>query len=158
VTLLLISRSVSWMDVELHLVMTISAVHHRCFIKSSSSTSVQLAARLAGCIRRIALMRLQITRYYFSYKETNQIIMSFEFGLRWHPAESVSCMLLHRLSFAAFLLKWLHHVLVHKRTIYLKCIKSRDPSNKKYWNKRWMVALQHSSMRKSLLWLWRNIL
>jgi len=45
--------------------------------QSSLSTSVQLA----GCISRIALMRLQITRYYFPYKETNQIIMSFGFGL-----------------------------------------------------------------------------
>jgi len=49
--------------------------------QSSLSTSVQPAARPAVCIRRIALMRLQIMRYYFSYKETNQIIMSFEFGL-----------------------------------------------------------------------------
>jgi len=57
--------------------------------QSSLSTSVQPA----GCIRCIALMRLQITRY-FPYKETNQIIMSFEFGLWWHLADSTSCMLL----------------------------------------------------------------
>jgi len=84
------------MDAELHLVMTISAVHAPSLLpfRSSLSTSVQPAARPTGCIRRIAL---QITRYYFPCKETNQIIMSFEFGLRWHPADSVSCMLLRRL-------------------------------------------------------------
>jgi len=48
----------------------------------------------AGCIRCIALMQLQIMRYYFPYKETNQ---SFEFGLWWHPEDSVSYMLLRRL-------------------------------------------------------------
>jgi len=45
--------------------------------QSLSRASVQPA----GCIRCIALMQLQITIYYFPYKETNQIIMSFEFGL-----------------------------------------------------------------------------
>jgi len=35
--------------------------------------------------------------YYFLYKETNQLIISFEFGLWWNPADSVSCMLLHHL-------------------------------------------------------------
>jgi len=77
--------------------------------QSSSSTSVQPAVRPAGCIRRIALMQLQkilyttfhkhillFYTYYFPYKETNQI-MSFEFGLWWYPADSVSCMLLHHL-------------------------------------------------------------
>jgi len=58
-----------------------------------SSTFVQPA----GCIRRIAFMRLQIMRHYFPYKETNQIIMSFIFGLWWHQGDSVSCMLLRRL-------------------------------------------------------------
>jgi len=36
-------------------------------------------------------------RYYFPCKETNQIIISFEFGLWWNPADSVSCMLLRHI-------------------------------------------------------------
>jgi len=65
--------------------------------EDSRTPSSTIFVSYVTCYHMQFLMRLQIMRYYFPYKETNQIIMSFEFGLWWHLANSVSCMLLRRL-------------------------------------------------------------